>query len=502
MVNVLIDTSVWLQFAKTPQDEALIDALDLLTGSNEINLVVPRVVYEEFIHRRDEIIAECSKSLASHFRVVKDAIEQSGDDPQIVSIVLQHLNRVDGSTDKRRAFATRIFKRIERLIGASPLIEPSEAIKLACYKRAANGLAPFHTNADSMSDATIVETYAALVSARVNSDDKFIFVSRDVKAFSAQNHKFPHEDYDFFEQGKSDYFISLSDAIGNVSLSSPRVREILKTWAKERPTFGDLIRRFIDEVHSEKPIGSTRLATLQMLQGLPIASKIAATLKTSDFIDHYKLRNKTVSAPTIRQDFTYMRGILKYAEEVLLLDVSTDSVDKAGTYLMEQKLIGKSESRDRRPTDEEVIKLKNYFATRRSLKIPMVDLIEFTARSGRQVGEICELYWDPESNLCKRIYKKDPSKVEAVALTDTALEMVRGRVPQGGFVFPYNAHSASAAFTVAIRALEIEDLVFDDFRRVAEDRMRAAGLGTVEIAHFTGRKSLDSIHRRRSPRLR
>jgi hypothetical protein len=51
-VRLLIDTCVWLDIAKDYKDQALIGAIEDLCGAEEIELVVPRVVVDEFARNK------------------------------------------------------------------------------------------------------------------------------------------------------------------------------------------------------------------------------------------------------------------------------------------------------------------------------------------------------------------------------------------------------------------------------------------------------------------
>src|SRR5687767_15464803 len=60
-----------------------------------ISLLVPRLVLVEFNRNRARIVADSTKSLSSHFRLVKDAVGKIGGDKRRMRTVLRHLDDVN-----------------------------------------------------------------------------------------------------------------------------------------------------------------------------------------------------------------------------------------------------------------------------------------------------------------------------------------------------------------------------------------------------------------------
>src|SRR4051794_17271601 len=78
-VSLLVDTSVWLDLAKDYRQQPVLKALGELVRAKKIELVVPQVVLDEFDRNKARVMEDTRRSLQSHFRPVKDAIEQFGD---------------------------------------------------------------------------------------------------------------------------------------------------------------------------------------------------------------------------------------------------------------------------------------------------------------------------------------------------------------------------------------------------------------------------------------
>ncbi|MGH8683831.1 MAG: PIN domain-containing protein [Nitrosospira sp.] len=135
MFKILIDTSVWLDLAKDYQQQAILNALEELTIQEDIALILPRTVVDEFVRNKARIIEESSRSLSSTLKRVKEAVEKFGN-PRQKQMVLRQLNDVDHRLPTLGEAALGTVSRIEKLFARTPIIEISDTVKLrgtACY---------------------------------------------------------------------------------------------------------------------------------------------------------------------------------------------------------------------------------------------------------------------------------------------------------------------------------------------------------------------------------
>src|SRR5262245_38024144 len=95
MFKMLIDTCVWLDFAKDPRQLPMVGLVAERVELGMVTLIVPRIVLDEFQRNRERIAKESAKSLSAHFRLVKDAIGKIGGDKRKMRVVLAHLDDVD-----------------------------------------------------------------------------------------------------------------------------------------------------------------------------------------------------------------------------------------------------------------------------------------------------------------------------------------------------------------------------------------------------------------------
>lgn len=219
MYKILVDTCVWLDLAKDQGQLSLLNAIEELIKLEELSLIVPRTVIEEFDRNKERIIKESSQSLSSVIKRVKDFAIKYGDTKKNQAF-LEQLNDLDFKIPSLGENAVESIARIERLIKKSAIIETSDAVKLKAVQRAIEKRAPFHRQKNSINDAIIMEIYASCIQNKDTSGIRFAFVTHNKNDFSLPNgnEKIPHPDFAMcFKKTKSQYFIKLAEAIHNIS---------------------------------------------------------------------------------------------------------------------------------------------------------------------------------------------------------------------------------------------------------------------------------------------
>ncbi len=236
MFKMLIDTCVWFDLAKDPRQVPVLGVVEKMVKLGMVTLIVPRIVLDEFRRNRKRIAKESAKSLAAHFRLVKDAVGKIGGDKRRMRVVLSHLDDVDHKIPIVGGVAADALDRIEKLLTASPIIEPYEAVKLRATQRALDKKAPFHHNKNAMADAILIETFAECIRDKTASGVRFAFVTHNKSDFSIENgnHKIPHPDFaSLFSRIKSLYFISLPEALRRVEPSLVTEVMLEHSWTQE-----------------------------------------------------------------------------------------------------------------------------------------------------------------------------------------------------------------------------------------------------------------------------
>lgn len=275
----------------------------------------------------------------------------------------------------------------------------------------------------------------------------------------------------------------------------------------ERPTVGDLIRRYMTELdRPAKPFGPTVRNSLLQLLERPIAKVYAEELDSSDVIQHCQARitDDGVCPATVKQDITFLRGPLKYARPAWKLNVSDAAIVEAMPMLQKHGLVGKSRPRERRPSPLEFEMLMDYFRSQNEhhrTEIPMEIILEFAVTSLKRESEITRLKWvdyNPEKMTCILRDMKDPKNKKGndfeFPLLGRALDLVKAQPrldpnDPNECIFPYNEKCVGQRFTLACKTLGIKDLHFHDMRREGICRMFEAGYGPQEVAAVSGHKN-------------
>jgi hypothetical protein len=234
LFRILIDTCVWLDLAKDYQQQPIVTALEELIRLEDIELILPRTILDEFARNKARVVEESGRSLSGTLKRVKEAVEKFGD-PQEKSIVLRQLTDVDHRIPTMGGAAVNTVSRIEKLFARAPIIEISDAVKVRAAQRAIDKRAPFHRQRNGIDDAILIEVYADVVAAKATGT-RFAFVTHNIKDFShpAANNKLPHPDITAcFSRVRSLYFITLGEALRRVQPQEFADLMIEQEWIEE-----------------------------------------------------------------------------------------------------------------------------------------------------------------------------------------------------------------------------------------------------------------------------
>jgi integrase len=281
--------------------------------------------------------------------------------------------------------------------------------------------------------------------------------------------------------------------------------------ARGAKTFGALIDLHIDDMKEVgKPPGRSKSATLEMLQR-ELGALTIAELDRERLIRFGRERAKRGAGPvTLGQDIGAIKLVVSHAAAVHGVVVTIEPVQLARIALKRLGLVGKGNERDRRPTEDELIKLFGHFDSNPRQLIPMSRIIKFAIATAMRQEEICRVTWSDLNSRTKMLTirdRKDPrekkgndqripllgvSGYDAVALIEEQ-RAIRGN--EDDRIFPYVHKSAGTAFTRACHELEIEDLHFHDLRHEGTSRLFEAGFAIQQVALVTGHKDWKMLRR-------
>ena len=280
--------------------------------------------------------------------------------------------------------------------------------------------------------------------------------------------------------------------------------------AVQAKTFGDIIDLHIEDMHEVgRPPRRSKAAVLEALKESLGTVKLPK-LNRERLIEFGRQRAKEGAGPaTLAIDFSFIRTVATHAAAVHGIEVSAEEVRLARYAMKHLGLVAKSEERDRRPTEDELGELIEYFETNPRQVIPMARIVRYAVATTMRQEEICRPDW-PDVDMKTRVLvirdRKDPrakdgndQKVPLLNLTgfDAWEILLQQRILTRGWgrVFPYNHRSVSAAFTRACDELKIDDLHFHDLRHEGTSRLFEAGLTIEKVALVTGHKDWRTLRR-------
>lgn len=264
-----------------------------------------------------------------------------------------------------------------------------------------------------------------------------------------------------------------------------------------------LIDQYTTEFAGKKGFGKNKTAVLKNLKLVFVEVKVneltAARLKSY-------VQGRIAGGAggvTIGIDLTYLAGVLQVAKLKWGMPVDTTVVAEARNHIKYAGLSTKSSRRTRRPSDDEVQRLKaHYISKKRTPRCPMEDIIEFAIETAMRLSEITRITWadlnEPDRTVIIRD-RKDPKEKKGndqeVPLLGTAFDVIMRQPREDERIFPYNASTISTVFPRAVQTLGIQDLHFHDFRHEGCSRLFEQGYTIEQVALVSGHKDWNMLAR-------
>jgi integrase len=228
----------------------------------------------------------------------------------------------------------------------------------------------------------------------------------------------------------------------------------------------------------------------------------AQHITASQIIEYCRSRATGDAGPvTVNADLSYLGSVLRVARAVWRLDVP-DVIKDARMALGLLGVIGKSQQRDRRPTQQELDRLCDYFEGNLRQAIPMHDIVKFAVATAMRLSEVVSIKWDDVDLQARTVLirnRKHPTEKLGNNQTVPLLfesDLIVIRQPRNSDrVFPFNAQSCSRAFQRATDALNIDDLTFHDLRHEGTTRLFEAGFRIEQVALVTGHRDWSMLRR-------
>jgi integrase len=271
-------------------------------------------------------------------------------------------------------------------------------------------------------------------------------------------------------------------------------------------TIADLIDRYVREIKPIKKWGRSKDADLARLRR-DVGSLKAATLTTAHLTAYFsKRRREGAGGVVVNAQLGYLIGVLSTARSLWQLDVPVAAAETARDALSRAGMVGKSDRRDRRVSDDEIQALQDYFATSAS-RVPMADIVAFCVATSMRISEVCRLRW-ADLDVQKRTIvirdRKHPTDKwgndATVPLLDATGQdafaiVMRQRRGRSERIFPFLDRTVGTYVTRAVASLGIEDLHLHDLRHEAISRVFAAGFRIEQVALISGHRDWAMLKR-------
>jgi len=289
------------------------------------------------------------------------------------------------------------------------------------------------------------------------------------------------------------------------------------TPAGLRTTLGAVIEAY--EQSLTHRVGTTKEWNLYMLRDRLGYLRVDELTK-SRVSEFFAKREREGAGPvTNMQTFSYLRTALRYGGAHLDADEAVAEamarMDMLWSAMIHAGRLANSAERNRRPTDEELVRLMDHFDTRPRSTLPMTDIMLFAICTAMRQGEILRLVWEDFDEEKRTIWvrgRKDPTQPggrdQLVALLkghvtianksyDTVELMLRqiSARRRTGRIFPYASPTIVNGWIQATRACKIPDLTFHDLRHDGVSRMFEYGYDIPQVAAVSGHKSWKNLQR-------
>ena len=243
MVKLLIDTCIWLDIAKTSKGEEILNLLSEFISQNKVQLILPEIVFSEFERNKERIVTDAGKSLSSQFKKVKALIAEHAK-KESKQEILNQLDDIDKKIPTLGENAIQTISNIEDILKNAEIINVTDEIKLRATERAIDKKAPFHLAKNSIGDSIIIECYNEYKNQNKAQEFSLMFITHNVNDFSVKNgnQKMFHEDFnDIFDSPKSQYFISLPEALNSINPDLVKEIEYENDWNFEFRSFSEIL---------------------------------------------------------------------------------------------------------------------------------------------------------------------------------------------------------------------------------------------------------------------
>ena len=280
-------------------------------------------------------------------------------------------------------------------------------------------------------------------------------------------------------------------------------KQAAKAWLARRETelsegivdrskdvrLGDVIDRYVRE--SEREIGRTKAQVLAKIKEFEIANLRCSEIKSQHLVEF--ARSLKVQPQTRANYLSHLSAVFRVARPLWGYPLDLQQIQDAMVAMRKLGTIAKGNTRDRRPTLEELDRLMTHFEQMRAHRpssVPMAKIIAFAIFSTRRQEEITRITWADYDKEASRVWVRDMKSPgdkkgnhvlcelppEAIDIIES---MPQDRRPR---FFRSRRMPSAPAFTRACQQLEINDLHFHDLRHEGISRLFEMGRTIPQVA--------------------
>jgi len=238
MLHLLVDTSTWLDLCKRRDGQRWIVALRLLVHHEDVELLVPELVIEEFERNRERVESSMTTTVAQRFKLIKqDLDDYGGSGIEHAAEVIADLAR---DVPLIGAMTIRNFDEVLELVRAGRRLGPTDYEHRAVVERGLRKRAPLHRSRNSVADALLIELYATATRNADLTRNPHAFITSNSDDFSAPggDKREPHVDIaDMFVSEGSGYALGV-DGLNSTLLAhfGEEIEELFaETYFEEEP---------------------------------------------------------------------------------------------------------------------------------------------------------------------------------------------------------------------------------------------------------------------------
>ena len=263
----------------------------------------------------------------------------------------------------------------------------------------------------------------------------------------------------------------------------------------------EVIDRYIRE--SEREMGRTKSQVLAKIKEYDIAERRCSEIKSQHLVEFAK--SLKVQPQTRGNYLSHLAAVFRVARPLWGYPLDVQPIDDAMIAMRKLGIIAKGNSRDRRPTLDELDRLITHFENVRAHRprsAPMAKIIGFAIFSTRRQEEITRITWVDYDKAAARVWIRDmknPGDKKGnhvlCELPPEAVEIIESMPRTAAEIFPFSTDAISAGFTRACQQLDIEDLHFHDLRHEGVSRLFELGKTIPQAAAVSGHRSWSSLQR-------